>query len=126
MHAGLIEAVPTGALCALAKSLQVALAIVFEHIVLAGDVEHRQRKIAQYLLQRVELGQFGQVREIAGVQNERRRFGRRLDLRDQESPREQPAGLLAEADDGGGAHWVNPAPLFAAQIRSSLESPCSR
>ena len=43
MHAALIEAVPAGALRALAKSLQVTLALVFEHIVLTGDVEHRQR-----------------------------------------------------------------------------------
>jgi hypothetical protein len=43
MDAVLIEAVPTGALRVLAKSLQVTLTVIFEHIVLAGDVEHRQR-----------------------------------------------------------------------------------
>ena len=62
MHAALIEAVPTGALRAFAESLQVALAVVLEHIVLAGDVEHRQRQLGQHLLQRVELGRLRQMR----------------------------------------------------------------
>jgi hypothetical protein len=56
MDAPLVEAVPAGALRAFAESLQVTLAIVFEHIVFAGDVEHGQRQLGQYLLKCVELG----------------------------------------------------------------------
>ena len=46
VHAVLVEAVPAGALRAFAESLQVALAVVLEHVVFAGDVEHRQRQLA--------------------------------------------------------------------------------
>ena len=81
VHAALIEAVPPGSLCALAKSLQVTLAVVFEDIVFAGNVKHRQRQLGQHLLQRVELGRLRQMREITGVQHERGLFWCRLDLR---------------------------------------------
>ena len=70
-----VEAVPAGALRPLAESLQVALAIVLEHVVLAWDVEDRDGQFRQHLLQRVELRRFRKMRQIAGVKDERRRFG---------------------------------------------------
>ena len=130
VHAALVEAVPAGALRALAESLQVALAVVFEHVVLAGHVEHRQRQLGQHLLQRVELRRLRQVREIAGVQHERRRFGCRLDLRDRRAQRRGDVGVrrLVEADvavaDLDEAQAAHAAPCAMRAVRGLLERRC--
>ena len=67
---------------------------------LAGHVEHGHRQFGQHLLQRVELRRLRQVREIAGVQHERRRLRFGLDLRDRGAQRRGDVGVcrLVEAD----------------------------
>jgi hypothetical protein len=74
VHTVLIEAVPTRTLCPLAESRQVGRAIVFQDVVLAGHIEHRERQLGHYLLQRVELRRLREVCQIAGVENESRWF----------------------------------------------------
>jgi hypothetical protein len=82
MHAVLIEAVPPRALCPLAKPLQVAAALVLQHVVFARDVEDREGQFGQHLLQRVEFRRLREMRQVPRVQDERRWIGRLLDLGD--------------------------------------------
>src|SRR5439155_784191 len=80
--AAVVEAMPAGAAGPLAESLQVALAVVLEYVVLAGHVEHRHRQVGKDLLYRVEFSSLRQVRQIARVEHECRRFRVGFDLRD--------------------------------------------
>jgi hypothetical protein len=59
VHAAFVEALPAGAMRAFTESLQIALAIVAEHVVLARHVEHRDGEIREHLLARVELRRLG-------------------------------------------------------------------
>ena len=76
MRSLLIEAVPAIALRALAEALVEHLAVVVEHIVLAGNVKDAVGLQAlQRFGQSVEFFGLRQLREVARVQNERRRRG---------------------------------------------------
>ena len=100
MHATLVEALPAGALRPFPESLQIALAIVLEHVMFARHVEHWHRQVRQHLLQRIELGRLRQMRQVAGVQQERRLLGCGLDLGDRTAQRRGDIGIrwFVEAD----------------------------
>src|ERR1700751_1991664 len=71
MHALLIEAVPSTALGALAITLEELLAVVAQHVVLAGDeVDLFGGGSLLYLIERIELTRLRELAEIAGVNNE--------------------------------------------------------
>jgi hypothetical protein len=55
VHAGLVEAVPTGALRVLPEALEILLALVVQHVVFARHIEHGRADSRELLLQRVEL-----------------------------------------------------------------------
>src|SRR5947209_8619131 len=83
MHAAMIEAVPAGALAALAEAIEECLAAVrVEHVVLARDEEHRQRQLLEHLLGVVEFLVAGELRHVAGVDDEIGLVGQRLHLGD--------------------------------------------
>src|SRR4051794_15153238 len=66
MRAAVIEAVPSIALRALAKTLSILRAVVVQHIVLAGNIEDPFRlDRLQRLLQGVELRVLRKLREVA-------------------------------------------------------------
>ena len=68
-----IEAVPAAALRAFAVALEILRAVVGRDVVLAGDVEDAVRPDAfEDLIRRVELLGLGELRDVAGVQHERR------------------------------------------------------
>src|SRR2546428_287100 len=54
MHAGLVEAVPAGALRVLPEALEVALAVVTQYVVFARHIEHRRADPHELLMQLVE------------------------------------------------------------------------
>ena len=71
VHAGLIEAVPAGALGVLAVALEIGLAgPLIDDIVLTGNVVHLQTGAADELCGVVELGRLGEMRDVSGVQHE--------------------------------------------------------
>ena len=81
VHAFLVEAVPAGSLGVLAVTFAILLAVVFQHVVLAGDKEHVLRgRGFQNLVDVVELAGFRQMADVAGVQHELGRNGQRVDL----------------------------------------------
>src|SRR4029079_10535194 len=82
MHTVLVEAVPSGTERSLSESLEVTLALVSEHVVLAGDIENRERQFRQHLLQRVELRRLREVRQVPGMEDESGRLRLGLDFRD--------------------------------------------
>src|SRR5262245_147550 len=100
VDAVLIEAVPARTLGALAEALQVAPAIVLEHVVLAWDVEDGERQFGQHLLQRVKLRRLRQMRQVTRMKDKRRRLGRSLDFRDCGAQRRCDVGVrrLVESD----------------------------
>ena len=83
MHALLVEAVPAIAFGVLAVALAVLLAVIFKNVVLAGNEEHiLGGRGFKNLVDGVELRRLGEVADVAGVQNECRRHGQRVDLAD--------------------------------------------
>src|SRR5205814_4582684 len=81
VRALMIEARPAVAFCSLAETFEILFAVVVQDIVLARDVEDAARlTILQNLLQRVELLWLGEMRQVAGVENEIRRRRQRVDL----------------------------------------------
>ena len=83
MNALVIEALPTPPMRALPETLQVLLAVIARHIVLAGDIKHlRCRSDFKELVQRVELLGLRQMRQIAGMDDQVRLLLERVDLRD--------------------------------------------
>ena len=83
VHAVLVEAVPAGALRALAVALAILLAVVVQHVVLAG---HEEDVLGagglQHLVDGVELSRLREMADVAGVQHERRSDRQRIDLVD--------------------------------------------
>src|SRR5262249_35301469 len=81
VRALLIEAVPAGAVGALAVALEILLAIVVEHVVFTGYEEHILGAGAlENLIDRVELVRSRQVADVARVEHELWRDGKRVDL----------------------------------------------
>src|ERR1051326_2693159 len=81
VHALLIEAVPAGALRAFAVALQVLLAIVADHVMLARNVKDIFGAGAlKDLLYVIELFRLGKVTDIAGMQDEAWFRGQGIDL----------------------------------------------
>src|SRR5581483_1921172 len=72
-----------GAPRAFAEAVEERLAAVgVEHVVLAGKEKHRQSGRLQHLLGVIELLLAGELRHVAGVENEIWLDGQRLHLRD--------------------------------------------
>ena len=66
-----IEAEPTAALSVFAEAFEVLFAVVVEHVVFTGNVEHFLGFAAfEDLLKRVEFFRLGKMREVAGVEEE--------------------------------------------------------
>ena len=82
MHAAGVEAVPAVALGAAAVALAVELGVLVDDVVLAGDVMHVELGLRDDLVGIVELGRLREVRNVAGVQHERRPRRYRLDPAD--------------------------------------------
>src|ERR1043166_9188892 len=81
MHAAVIEAVPAAARRAFAVALQVASAVVGRHVVLAGHVEDAIALDAlEHLARRIEFVGFGELRDVARVQDERGTLRKRVEL----------------------------------------------
>src|ERR1700683_2857652 len=81
MRSLLVEAVPAIALRSLAETLVEHRAVVVEHVVLAGNVKDALGLQAlQRFTERVEFLGLRKVRQVARVQNERRRRGKRVDF----------------------------------------------
>src|ERR1700758_3951105 len=83
MDTFLIEAVPPCALCVLSVALEILLAVVGQHVMLAWhEVDLLRRSSPQYLVEGVEFTRLGELAEIARV-NEKVRFVRHcIDLVD--------------------------------------------
>src|SRR5258706_695273 len=80
MDAAPIEAEPAAAFRAFAVAREKFLAVVADHVVLAGDVEYAANPGGfEQLIQRVEFSWFGKVRQIARVQNKIRAVGQGID-----------------------------------------------
>src|SRR5690348_1097245 len=79
----MLEAVPPAALGAPAIAAQIRGPVIRGHIVLAGDIEDTVRaESAEDLRGGVELLGSRELRDVAGVQNERGALRQRIDLRD--------------------------------------------
>src|SRR5713226_7647561 len=66
-----IEALPTTPRRALAETLEVLLAVIAEQVVLAGDEERLLlTQSTKELVQGIELGGLGRVRQISGMKDE--------------------------------------------------------
>src|ERR1700751_4848435 len=76
MDTFVVEAVPPRALCALSVALEILLAVVAQHVMLAWyEVGLLRRSSPQYLVERGKFTGLGELAEIAGV-NEKVRFVR--------------------------------------------------
>src|SRR4029077_5324288 len=76
MDTFVVEAVPSCALCALSVTLEILLAVVGQHVMLAWhEVGLLRRSSPQYLVEGVEFTGLGELAEIARV-NEKVRFVR--------------------------------------------------
>ena len=83
VHAVTVEAVPAGPLGPAAEALQVGLAVaLIEHVVLAGDIEHRQTRLVDDLLGVVEFVRLGELADVARVHDERGLLRQRADACD--------------------------------------------
>jgi hypothetical protein len=81
MHAALIEAVPAAGRRVLrAKALEIQLAVIADHVVLAGNEMGVELGGADNLLGGVEFGGLRQVGDVASVDQHRRLVGQRGDL----------------------------------------------
>ena len=80
MDAALVEAVPASRPHFLAEPLEELPAAVADHVVLARRVVHVDLGPLENLIGRVELGGGREMRDIAGVQDQRRRFFHAGDL----------------------------------------------
>jgi hypothetical protein len=114
VRALVVKAVPALSFRIFAKAIQVLLAIVGEHVVLAGNEKDSPRLGAlEYLLGRVKLGWFGKLRNISGVQQEVRGGRRTVNPVDGDLKGRSDIGigLFAESD-------VGVADLDEAEIRA--------
>jgi hypothetical protein len=94
VHPLLVEAVPPAALDVLPIALQVLLAVVVEHVVLAGDEEHVLRRGAlENLVHGVELFGLREVGDVARVQHELGGHRERVDLVDGRLQRPHDIGI---------------------------------
>jgi hypothetical protein len=83
MDGVLVEAVPTVACRPFAVALEVLLAVVVEHVVLAGDEEDSVGLHAlEHLVEGIELFGLREMAQIAGVNDEFRRFREGVDFVD--------------------------------------------
>ena len=82
VHAAGVEAVPAVALRAAAVALAIELRLLVDDVVLAGDVMHVELGLRDDLVGVVELGGLRQMRDVAGVDHERRLRRQRLDAAD--------------------------------------------
>ena len=81
MHAGVVEAVPAAALRALTVALQIRHSVVGRDIVLAGHVENAIRlETLEHFVRCIELARLRELRDVAGVQNERGALRQRVHL----------------------------------------------
>src|SRR5690242_2879647 len=108
MHAAMVEAVPAGTLAALAEAAKERLAAVrVEHVMLARHEEHRQPKLFQHLLGVIELLIAGELRDVAGVNDEIGPVRQRLHLGDG----------FAEGSTSVGIGWLVEADVAVADLR---------
>ncbi len=101
MHAAMIEAVPAGALAALAEAAEERLApLGIEHVVLTRNEEHGKPGRFQHLLGIVELVVARELRHVARVDDEVRLLRQRLHLGDRFAKGGAGVGVgrLVEAD----------------------------
>ena len=100
MHAVGVEAVPAGALGAAAVALAVELLVIVEDVVLARDVVHVEARLRDDAIGVVELGRLGEMRDVAGMNDEGRLHRQRVDLVDRFLERADGIriGGLVEAD----------------------------
>ena len=114
MHPALVEAVPAAGLLLGGKPLEELLAVVADHVVLAGDVMDVLLDRLQDLGGGIELGRLREMRDVAGVEHHCRlfrQFGDAVERRLQGGVR-IGVGLLVEADmavadldEGEPVHW---------------------
>ena len=101
MHAVVVEAVPAVAIHAAAEACEERLAVVTDHVVLAGDVEHLAGPcLFQQFGHGVELLGLGQVRQVAGMHHEIGSLRLRVDQCDRLAQAGDRIGVgrLVEAD----------------------------
>src|SRR5207248_549858 len=100
VHAAAVERIPTVAGRSLSIAAEIRLPVVGRDIVLAGNVEDPPRlERSQNLCGGVELPGLRELRDVAGVQHERRSLWQRVQLCD---------GVLQRADDIGVRLLVEP------------------
>src|SRR5947209_14424435 len=81
VHAFLIKAVPAATLTVFAIALQVLLAVIADHIMLAGNVEYFFRAGAlENLLHGIKLFRLRKMSDVTRVENEARLFWKSVDL----------------------------------------------
>src|SRR5271163_2330517 len=101
MDALMGEAVPTGACRSFAEAFEIERAVVGGGVVFSGNVEHLAGfGTANNLLSGVELGRFGGVGDVAGVEQQVVFAGERVDLVDGQLQRSGDVliGRLVEAN----------------------------
>src|SRR5262249_12878746 len=101
MHALVVKALPGLASGGLAEALEKQFPVVAGDVVFAWDIEHVPlTKAPENLVQGVELGGLGKVREVAGVENQVRLLDGSVDLVDGDLQRtiNVSVGRLVEAD----------------------------
>src|SRR5271155_4710100 len=83
VHAFLLKAIPSTALRPFAETLEIALPIVVQDVVLAWNIEDiLRRRALQNLLDAIELLGLREVADVPRVQQKLRRRGQRVDLVD--------------------------------------------
>src|SRR6478609_10389247 len=105
MDSAVVEAVPAAtnppSLCSLAVTIQIARSRIHADIVLSRNEERFLRPcFPQDLIGRVELRSLGELRDVSGMEQERRLDGHRIDLSDRGAKRGGHVGVcgFVEAD----------------------------